>query len=183
MKQWKWNFRCNTWFWLHFFLSLYKIISVYLRLICMPVIQIGLLGKPVYLDKIKHERQQIPIWTDGKGDLLAAQRSDSSFNSSATHWQTQSVFAVAACLRVCAHLCVRVRMRAGIYKTITTLSCLRHVSRRGIFILNSFRTYWGHFPRVYTTLREKGRVSGGSNCPQWGRQCLHECGLWVARDQ
>lgn len=74
-------------------------------------------------------------------------------------------------------------MRAHIYKTITTLSCLRHVSGCGIFILNSFWTYWGHFPLVFTTLREKGRVSGGSNCPLSGRQRLHECGLWVARAQ
>lgn len=53
-----------------------------------------------------------------------------------------------------------------IYNTISTLSCSGHVSGRGIFSLNWFRTYWGHFARVYTTLREKGRSqSGGSNCP------------------
>lgn len=45
--------------------------------------------------------------------------------------------------------------------------------------LTSLGTYWGHFARVYTTLREKGRRRrGGSNCPV----SEAECGLWAAAD-
>lgn len=125
--------------------------------------------KPFYL--IRHKRERIPTRTDGKTvktDPAAA----AAPAGNADRQKTVSIR--AASVRTLGRVFIKLSphyhawdMWAG--AASSSLTCLGHIE-----VI---------FPRVYTTLREKGRVSGGSNCPLWGRQRLHECGLWVARGQ
>lgn len=118
----------------------------------------------------QHSRQKNKIETNGTWGLLAFTETQQHISSSEKHWW--SVFVAS----VCVHW----------EKVFIKVSTHYHAWDMWAAAASSSLTRLGHIEVIFAGFTQhcvRREASGGSNCPLWGRQCLHECGLWVARGQ